>query len=117
MLNLTQWAFAGVVGSTGVTNNSQRSPTSYGWAGAKQVHEGGKILSAKDGWTGWGLGDQAVFRLDMEASRLLMKHAQTNRTYALDLPREVQQWYVHVNLHDASSEIEVLPARPDDDLP
>jgi hypothetical protein len=53
----------------------------------------------------------------MEARLLLMKRLRTETTYVLELPQEVPQWHVHINLREADSVVEVLPVGLDDKLP
>jgi hypothetical protein len=116
-LQAGDWVYAGVVGNTSVPSNSYEAPTAYGWATGKWVTQAGKKTEGQDGWTGWVNGDEAIFRLDMEASRLLMKLVRTNTTYALDLPRNVPQWHVHIHLYKANNTVAVEPVAPDDALP
>jgi hypothetical protein len=117
MLQVGGWAYAGVVGNTSVFEISFGAPTAYGWGGGDWVAQAGKDSQGKDGWSGWRTGDEAILRLDMEASRLLMRLVRTNTTYALDLPRSVPQWHVHIALYGANNTVAVEPVAPDDVLP
>jgi hypothetical protein len=117
MLQVGDWAYAGVVSNTSVPEKSYEAATAYGWGPGSWVVQAGKFSGATDGWNGWVNGIEAIFRLDMEASRLLMKLVRTNTTYALDLPRDVPQWHVHIHLYYANSTIAVEPVAPDDALP
>ena len=117
MLQVDVWVYAGVVGNTSVPEKSYEAPTAHGWVPGSWVLQAGKFSGATDGWTGWENGDEAIFRLDMKASRLLMKLVRTNTTYALDLPRDVPQWYVHIDLYYANKTVAVEPVVHDDALP
>jgi hypothetical protein len=117
MLQVFNCVYAGVVGNTSVPWLSYEAPTAYGWGSGNRVVQGGKNSPGEDGWAGWVEGDEAIFRLDMEASRLLMKLVRTNTTYALDLPRDVPQWHVHIALYFADDIVAVEPVAPDDALP
>jgi hypothetical protein len=117
MLQVDVWAYAGVVGNTSVPDVSWKASTAYGWGIVDWVVQGGKASMGNGGWVGWRNGDEAIFRLDMEASRLLMKLVRTNTTYALDLPRNVPQWHVHVALYYANNTVAVEPVAPGDALP
>lgn len=64
-----------------------------------------------DGWGGWGgVGEEVLFRL--HESKLIMYNKRFRRQLSLDLPREREEWYMHINL--CGGVIHMLPVGYDE---
>jgi hypothetical protein len=76
---------------------------SYGWAG-QWVFQAG-VASITEGFLGFRSGDLALFRLDMEGSRLQMAHKRLNKVFSIDLPKEQKTWHVHISLGEVGTKV------------
>ena len=90
----SKWVYVGVVGTTSPGTYSYGAATSYGWA------------NGYGGWPGWSANDEAAFKLVLDRKMLTMKHRQ--KTFQMTGLTGAATWYIHVNLHSASS-VEIFP--------
>lgn len=113
VVNATHWMYAGIMAKEVSARNSQKDPSSFGWASRQGAYIGGLKNIGHDGWNGWETGDVSVFKLDTEGKTLKMYHSRSNKTFSLPL-NEKNKWRLHFNFIHKTISMRLSNATPDD---
>ena len=99
-------------GQKGATITQQgKDPTSFGWAGTKEVYIAGANHSGESGWSGFTQGQCLYFRFCN--NRLSMCSVTKDRIFTIDNV-SVTEPYIHFNFFDNTTKLALSPLSEDE---
>ena len=113
MSGFNAWVFVGVTANPDPPRASYADPTTYGWAGNRQVWSYGQERRGHGGWDRWRSGDLATLTLERRASgstlRMIRQRggSTATREFSLELPAAQGGWHVLIGLYGAGDQVTV----------
>lgn len=96
------WVGVGIIARADVVNNTTyNDPTTYMWAGSRQVYIAGQNNAGHMNWDGWQEGDEATLTLNCTARTLSLtrrRNGQAANFLINGLPRR-EDWRIVLNLY------------------
>jgi hypothetical protein len=115
VVSLNGWMLLGSIVTQLPGVNSYTDPTCCAWATDNQSYASGR-KNPDDDWTEFLAGDTAIFRLEENSLRLVLRRASEQQTTTWSIPRGSQTGpaYVHVNFHATNTSIQLQPVTAED---
>ncbi|CAF2996828.1 unnamed protein product, partial [Rotaria sp. Silwood2] len=112
-LDAQPWWFLGIISkSTPMQQNSQNSPSAYGWAGHNEVYMNGQCLKNTNGYISeYSKGDIIELILDCDHRLIRMINIRSMKSYEtnVDLSQCPFPWMIHLNLFHMQTRIRINP--------